>query len=1044
KVKNQAPVGEDQSKETDQNVPVGGKVSAMDVAGDSVTFAKGESGPAHGTVEVSEDGSWTYTPNEGYVGEDSFTIVVTDNHGGTDTITVTVKVKNQAPVGEDQSKETDQNVPVGGKVSATDVAGDHVTFAKGESGPAHGTVEVSEDGSWTYMPSNGYVGEDSFTIVVTDAHGGTDTITVAVKVHNLAPVGEDSTNDTLQNKSASGKLTASDVAGDHVTFAEGESGPAHGTVEVSEDGGWTYTPTPGFVGEDSFTVIVTDNHGGKDTITVNMNILDQAPVAEETLVSENTFQRTPVSGDVKVTDPDGDTLTFSPGQGPENGTVTIDSGTGHWTYTPNDGYVGEDQFTIVADDKKGGTESVTIHVTVVNKVPTMNDEAVTTNENTPVNGQAQAVDPDHDTLSYQKGSQPEHGEVVVYEDGSWKYTPDTGFAGTDHFTIMADDGKGGSIEAAVSVTIIKVIDVKITIDGGEHRTTVDATPLITGVSESYDGSRVDVVLKDASGKEVYTAQTITKDGVWQVQVDSELAAQNYEVTATITDVKTKLQAVDDQTLTIKVQPVDLRMAAKPVQIIGDGKSKTTLVITLLDKDGNPVKNERVTLTAEAGTLSSTEGMTNDKGEVVVTLTSPNLAGTLETILKTVTATVHDPDKGLFASAKIGITFMPASIESQVIDSITGKPIAGALVEVHEDFNGDGVIDFNATALTDANGRYSVIVPYGNWEYSPVIKAQINFNGADLIVDIHQKAKVGVLTGTGQEVKTEKTVSGKLIFRDPVTRSYVSFQQFVDPNKVQISGKILTSGAEEVKVEVDAAGNFSITGGKPGATYDIAFEVKIGAFTLVGQRLQVTIPNDGVSAVQAALIDPYGMITDSKTGEALEGAKVTIYWADTAWNRLHGHIPNTPVELPALPGFPPGDNLVPQYTTSLGIYAWMVFPDGDYYIVAEKEGYAAYDSRLVKVDINSPSDDSYSHNGIIHVGKTVLNYDIKMEKLAVAEEVKTDNPVQTTVEQQKSESELKVLPKTGSWLDRKLLELLAALLLFTGGFMSFYNRDKKPE
>ncbi|WP_157939137.1 Ig-like domain-containing protein, partial [Vibrio splendidus] len=39
-----------------------------------------------------ENGNWTYTPDENYNGSDSFTVVVDDGQGGTDTITVDVGV----------------------------------------------------------------------------------------------------------------------------------------------------------------------------------------------------------------------------------------------------------------------------------------------------------------------------------------------------------------------------------------------------------------------------------------------------------------------------------------------------------------------------------------------------------------------------------------------------------------------------------------------------------------------------------------------------------------------------------------------------------------------------------------------------------------------------------------------------------------------------------------------------------------------------------------------------------------------------------------
>ncbi|NOH76727.1 hypothetical protein F0247_16770, partial [Vibrio crassostreae] len=76
---------------TDEDTPVSGTLSASDEDGDDLSFSKATE-PSNGTVVVDENGDWTYTPNENYNGNDSFTVVVSDGQGGTDTITVNIGV----------------------------------------------------------------------------------------------------------------------------------------------------------------------------------------------------------------------------------------------------------------------------------------------------------------------------------------------------------------------------------------------------------------------------------------------------------------------------------------------------------------------------------------------------------------------------------------------------------------------------------------------------------------------------------------------------------------------------------------------------------------------------------------------------------------------------------------------------------------------------------------------------------------------------------------------------------------------------------------
>ena len=166
---------------------------ASDVDGDTVTYAKA-SDPAHGTVTINPDGSYVYTPVPNYNGPDTFTYSVSDGQGGSTTYTVTVLVTpvNDAPVAADVRRTTPEDTPLTGTLAATDVDGDPLTFTKATD-PAHGTVTVNTDGTYTYTPAANYFGPDSFTYTVSDGNGGTVTKTVSITVTpvNDAPVALD-------------------------------------------------------------------------------------------------------------------------------------------------------------------------------------------------------------------------------------------------------------------------------------------------------------------------------------------------------------------------------------------------------------------------------------------------------------------------------------------------------------------------------------------------------------------------------------------------------------------------------------------------------------------------------------------------------------------------------------------------------------------------------------------------------------------------------------------------------------------------------------
>jgi len=167
--------------------------------GDSLTATvEPGNGPANGTLLFNADGSFSYTPDPDFNGVDSFVYTVSDGFGGTKTgvVNIAVGADNDPPVAQDDSYDVGQGgtlvvAPDAGVLANDgDIDGDALTAAL-ETGPAHGTVSLNADGSFTYTPDPGYDGPDSFTYTVDDGHDGTDTATVAIEVADAAPTAAD-------------------------------------------------------------------------------------------------------------------------------------------------------------------------------------------------------------------------------------------------------------------------------------------------------------------------------------------------------------------------------------------------------------------------------------------------------------------------------------------------------------------------------------------------------------------------------------------------------------------------------------------------------------------------------------------------------------------------------------------------------------------------------------------------------------------------------------------------------------------------------------
>ncbi|MDZ4356001.1 MAG: tandem-95 repeat protein, partial [Variovorax sp.] len=281
---NRGPEGKAEPVVTEQDKPVTGQVQATDPDRDTLNYTVAK-GPEHGTVTVDPStGQFVYTPKPGYEGPDSFEVIVSDGKGGTTTVKVPVTVSpvNDAPTAPDYAETTNEDTPVSGRVTGSDIdSGDTLTYTKGTD-PSNGTVTVNPDGTYTYTPNPDFHGTDSFTVTVSDGHGGTTTSTITVTVDpvNDLPTVPNYTETTNEDMPVSGKVIGSDVDGDALTYVKG-SDPSHGTVTVNADGTYTYTPGANFNGTDSFTVTVSDGHGGTTTSTVNVTInpVNDAPTA---------------------------------------------------------------------------------------------------------------------------------------------------------------------------------------------------------------------------------------------------------------------------------------------------------------------------------------------------------------------------------------------------------------------------------------------------------------------------------------------------------------------------------------------------------------------------------------------------------------------------------------------------------------------------------------------------------------------------------------------------------------------------------------------
>jgi VCBS repeat-containing protein len=317
-------------------------------------------------------------------------------------------------------------------------------------------------------------------------------VTVTIHGQNDAPVVnndeayETDEDTTLEVSALAGVLANdTDIDGDTLTAILVDGlGPHHGTLTLNPDGSFTYTPDENFHGLDGFSYRVSDGTVESDAIavTITVNPVNDAPVAApDTYGTPNNVKLIVASPGVLLndTDPDGDGLVASLVSGPSHGTLTL-LPSGSFTYQANAGFVGADTFVYEASDGLASSQAtVTINVTATNAKPiAVNDPNPASNPNPPHAGDysttansplsisaalgvlANDIDADGDLLTaflFSNPSNPHktpHGSVTLNLDGSFTYTPDLDYVGTDVFMYYASDGKSLSNLATVTIRVL--------------------------------------------------------------------------------------------------------------------------------------------------------------------------------------------------------------------------------------------------------------------------------------------------------------------------------------------------------------------------------------------------------------------------------------------------------------------------------------------------------------------------------------------------------------------------------------------------------------
>ncbi|EKQ69168.1 pre-peptidase C family protein [Leptolyngbyaceae cyanobacterium JSC-12] len=413
------------------------------------------------------DGSFSYLPALNFNGIDTFTYVAVDALGArsqTATVTFSVTPVNDAPIANNNTFNVAPagtlNVTLPGVLANdTDVDGDPLTATLVTTPIGAASFTLNPNGSFTYVPQVGFLGNDSFTYRASDGITVSNTATVTLSVtSNLPPTANPDTFSVQANGTLTvGNVLTNDTDADNNVplTASVVAAPANAlSFTLRPDGSFSYRPALNFTGTDTFTYIAVDSLGGSSTpatVTFSVTPANRAPIAANDTVTVRSDGASTITTPgilVNDTDPDGNPLTASLITNAVQGNVSL-APDGSFVYTPNAGASGNDSFTYVASD--GVANSVPATVTLrINAAPIAANDTYTALVGSTLSvGQLQGVltndtDANGDSLLASVVSGPTKGVLTLNPNGAFTYTPNLGASGIDTFTYQALDGFASS------------------------------------------------------------------------------------------------------------------------------------------------------------------------------------------------------------------------------------------------------------------------------------------------------------------------------------------------------------------------------------------------------------------------------------------------------------------------------------------------------------------------------------------------------------------------------------------------------------------------
>ena len=607
------------AENTAANTNIGAAFSASDLDGDDLTYTLGGTDASSFSIgstngQLRTDAALDYETKNVY----SVTVTVSDD-SLTDTINITIRVtdvnENRAPVfteGTSTTRSVAENtvsgVDIGSAVGATDAdSGDTLTYSLGGTDASSFSID-STDGQLRTNAALDYETKNAYSVMVTvsDGNGGTDSITVTIRVtdinENHAPVFTEGTSTTrsVAENTVSGVDIGSAVAAtdadsdDTLTYSLGGTDAA--SFGINSTTGQLRTSTAlDYETKTSYSVTLTVSDGSlTDSINVTINVTD---VNEAPVFTNNSFSYTidmstatvgaAIGAALTATDPDNDTLTFSvEGSNASFFSIISDnsnairSGQLQVTQALIDDTRNNYSINVIADDGEGGTAEIagTIDVFARISTQTTNNSPVFTDGNSTTRSVAEntaagenigdpvvATDADSDDiLTYTLGGTDASSFSINSTTGQLRTNAALDYETKTSYTVIVSvsDGNGGSDRITVTINVTDVDENRAPVFASERTTRSVAENTAAGENignpvGATDADNDTLTYTLLGGVDEASFSIVSTSGQLQTSAALDYETKtSYSVTVSVSDGRDGRDGSDTIIVTIDVTDVD--------------------------------------------------------------------------------------------------------------------------------------------------------------------------------------------------------------------------------------------------------------------------------------------------------------------------------------------------------------------------------------------------------------------------------------------------------------------------------------------------------